>query len=166
RGRPVLVEHRTDVYSLGATLYELLALQPPFRAGGRAELLRAVAEDEPAPPRKLNRAVPAELETAVLKALAKAPADRYATAQELADDLRRFLDDKPVLARRPTVGQRLRRWARRHRAAVRAAAAAGAVAVATVLVGLTLSNLAIKDQRDRARRAEAERTRQLYDALV
>ena len=127
-GKPTAVDHRTDVYSLGASLYELLTLEPPFRADQRADLLRAIAEDDPAPPRQLGRAIPAELETVVLKAMAKSAADRYATAQELADDLRRFLDDKPVLARRPTILQRLRRRARRHRAAVWAAAAAGVVA--------------------------------------
>jgi serine/threonine protein kinase len=155
-GRPGLVDHRTDVYSLGASLYELLALAPPFRAGDRAELLRVIAEDEPVPPRRFNRAIPAELETIVLKALAKSTAERYATAQALADDLRRFLDDRPVLARRPTVGQRLRRCVRRHRAAAWAAAA-GVVAVLTVVLGLTLTNAAIKDERDRARKAAAER---------
>jgi serine/threonine protein kinase/WD40 repeat protein len=166
RGRPALVDHRTDIYSLGASLYELLALAPPFRADGRAELLRAVAEEEPVPPGRLNRAVPAELETVLLKALAKAPADRYPTAQEFADDLRRFLDDKPVRARRPTAGQRLRRWARRHRPAVWAAAVAGAAVVVAAVAALVSSNVAIKGERDRAQAAERERTLQLFDALV
>ena len=67
------------------------------------------------PPRRLNLAVPVELETIILKAIAKNPGDRYATAQELADDLRRFLEDKPIKARRPTLAQRARKWARRHR---------------------------------------------------
>src|SRR6202035_195755 len=89
----VPIDHRTDVYSLGATLYELLTLRPAFQGSDRQELLRQIAFEEPAPPRRLERAAPAELETVVLKALEKNPADRYATAQELADDLRRFLDD-------------------------------------------------------------------------
>jgi serine/threonine protein kinase len=166
QGKPAAVDHRTDVYGLGASLYELLALEPPFRAAGRAELLWAIAEEEPVPPRRLNRTIPAELETVVLKAMAKSPTDRYATAQDLADDLRRFLDDKPVLARRPTVGQRLRRWARRHRPAVWAAVAAGVVAALTGVAALTVSHVAITGERDKARKAEADRTRQLYDALV
>src|SRR5207248_1474891 len=80
----VTVDHRTDVYSLGATLYELLTLEPAFGGDDRQELLRQIAFEEPGRPRRLNRAVPAELETVVLKALEKNPADRYATAGELA----------------------------------------------------------------------------------
>lgn len=118
----VAVDHRTDVYSLGATLYELLTLKPAFTGNDRQDLLRQIAFEEPVAPRKVRKGVPAELETIVLKAMEKNPADRYATAQECADDLRRFLDDRPVLARRPTPAQRLRKWCRRHPAAVRSAA--------------------------------------------
>ncbi len=118
----VPIDHRTDVYALGATLYELLTLQPPFDGKDRQELLRQIAFDEPRPPRKAIRAVPPELEVIVLKALEKSPADRYATAQEVADDLRRWLDDRPILARRPSLVQRLRKSARRYRAVVGAAA--------------------------------------------
>jgi serine/threonine protein kinase len=89
-GKRIVIDHRTDVYSLGATLYELLTLQPVFPGTDRQEVLRQIAFEEPATLRTLNKAVPAELETIVLKALEKSPAERYATAQELADDLRRF----------------------------------------------------------------------------
>jgi tetratricopeptide (TPR) repeat protein len=119
----VVVDHRTDVYSLGATLYELLTLEPVFTGSDRQGVLRQIAFDEPRPPRRLNRAIPAELETVVLKSMEKAPHDRYATAQELADDLRRWLDDLPIRARRPSHVQRLRKWARRHRPLVTAATA-------------------------------------------
>jgi tetratricopeptide (TPR) repeat protein len=118
----VVVDHRTDVYSLGATLYELLTLEPGFKGNDRQELLRQIAFEEPKPPRRLNRAVPAELETIVLKAMEKNPADRYSTAQELANDLRRFLEDRPIHARRPSVRQVALKWARRHRSVVWAAA--------------------------------------------
>jgi Tfp pilus assembly protein PilF len=114
RARHGLVDHRTDVYSLGATLYELLTLRPAVGGEDKQEVLRRIAFEEPTAPRKLDRAIPAELETVTLKALAKNPDERYATAGELADDLRRFLADTPIRARRPTVRQRLARWGRRH----------------------------------------------------
>ena len=105
----VPIDHRTDVYSLGATLYELLTLEPAFRGRDRQELLRQIAFEEPLRPRRVNPAVPAELETVVLKAMAKSPDERYATAGELADDLERFLKDEPIRARRQTLPQRARK---------------------------------------------------------
>src|SRR5207253_9593257 len=119
----VVIDHRTDVYSLGVTLYELLTLRPAFDGKDRQELLRQIAFEEPPRPRRLERGIPAELETIVLKAMEKNPAERYATAQELADDLERFVKDEPILARRPTLVQRARKWARRHKPLVRATAA-------------------------------------------
>jgi serine/threonine protein kinase len=116
----VPINHRTDVYSLGATLYELLTLERAFDGRDRQELLRQVAFEEPRPPRRVSRAVPVELETIVLKAMEKNPAERYAMAQELADDLRHWLEDRPIQARRPSVAQRAGRWARRHKPVVRA----------------------------------------------
>jgi eukaryotic-like serine/threonine-protein kinase len=132
--QPVGVDHRTDLYALGATLYELLTLEPAFPGRDRQELLRQIAFEEPKPPRRVNKAVPAELETIVLKALAKSPDERYATAQELADDLRRFLGDQPIRARRPSWLERARKWARRHRPVVCSAAVALLVTLA-VLAG-------------------------------
>src|SRR4029077_20698510 len=87
-----IVDPLRNVYSLGATLYELLTLRPPFDGRDRNALIRQIADDEPASPRALAPSIPVELETIVLKALRKEPADRYATAQEMADDLQRFLD--------------------------------------------------------------------------
>jgi tetratricopeptide (TPR) repeat protein len=124
-----VVDHRTDVYSLGATLYELLTLKPAFTGEDRQELLRQIAFEEPEPPRRINRAIPPELETIALKAMEKNPAERYATAGELADDLRRYLEDKPILARPPTLPQRVAKWARRHPAIVWAAVIVLAVTV-------------------------------------
>jgi serine/threonine protein kinase len=126
----VLIDHRTDIYSLGVTVYELLTLEPAFSGSDRQELLRQIAFEEPKPPRRLNRAIPAELETIVLKAMEKNAADRYATAQELADEFRRFLEDKPIQARRPSVLARLRKWSWRHRGAVSAAIVSAVVALA------------------------------------
>jgi serine/threonine protein kinase/Flp pilus assembly protein TadD len=151
-----LIDHRTDIYSLGATLYELLTLQPAVRGTDRQELLRQIAWEEPVRPRRLNRAIPAELETIVLKALEKNPADRYATARELADDLGRFLKDEPIRARRPGLLQRARKWSRRHRVVV--AATGVVVALALVLLGgvagwLVQRRLAVETE---ARQALAE----------
>jgi serine/threonine protein kinase/Tfp pilus assembly protein PilF len=149
----VPVDHRTDLYSLGATLYELLTLQPTFPGRSREELLAQIALEEPQPPGRVNRAVPADLETVVLKALAKAPEERYATAQELADDLERFLKDLPIRAKRPALAQRAAKWARRHRAVVGAAAVVLAVAV----VALAVSTVVVWRKQVQARRAyEAE----------
>jgi serine/threonine protein kinase/Flp pilus assembly protein TadD len=142
--RRMVIDHRTDVYSLGATLYELLTLQPVFDGRDREELLRQIALEEPRALRRLDRAIPAELETIVLKALEKNPAERYATAQELADDLERYLRDEPIRARKPSAVQRLRKWGRRHRGAVAAAAAAllAAFAVLAGSIGWVASDLA------------------------
>lgn len=118
----VMVDHRTDIYSLGVTLYELLTLQPAYPGRDRQELLRKIAFEDPKRPSKINRAVPPDLETIVLKATVKNPAERYATAQELADDLRRYLDDKPIKARRPSIAQLAIKWSRRHRGIVTTAA--------------------------------------------
>jgi serine/threonine protein kinase/Tfp pilus assembly protein PilF len=135
----VLVDQRTDIYSLGVTLYELLTLEPAFPGTDRRELLRQIAFDDPKPPRRLSKAIPVELETIVVKALEKSPADRYATAQELADDLGRYLENKPIRARRTTLVQRVRKWARRHRSLV----LVGTVALLVVLVASVLSTALI-----------------------
>ena len=156
--QPIGVDHRTDLYSLGATLYEFLTLEPAFDGHDRHELLRQIAIEEPRPVRKINKAVPADLETIVLKAMAKNPEERYATAQEMAGDLRRFLRDEPILARPLTLLQRTRRWARRHRGVMLSAAVA-LLAALTVLAGSVGWIM-----RDRAAR-QAKRTAELQAAL-
>ncbi len=113
-----LVDHRSDVYALGVTLYEVLTLQPAYPGSDREELLRQIAAGEPRPPRRLNPSIPVELETIVLKAMAREPEGRYQTAQEMADDLRRFLEGQPILARRPNLRERAVRWSQRHRTAL------------------------------------------------
>jgi WD40 repeat protein/serine/threonine protein kinase len=134
----VTVDARTDVYSLGVTLYELLTLEPAYNGRNREEVLRQIAFEEPRLPSRLNKAVPAELETVALKAMARNPDERYGTALELADDLRRFLEDKPIRAKRPSLWQRAAKWARRHKTVVRAAVAVLLLAVLASAVSTLL----------------------------
>jgi serine/threonine protein kinase/Flp pilus assembly protein TadD len=117
----VVIDHRTDIYSLGVTLYELLTLQPAFKSENRQELLRQIAFDDPPPLRRLNKQLPEELETIVLKAMEKSAPARYTTAQEMADDLRRYLLHEPIRAKKPTLIQRAGKWNRRHPAVARSA---------------------------------------------
>ena len=105
---------RSDLYALGLTLYELLTLRPAFNASDRSKLVHQVMHEEPPRPRKLNSAVPRDLETIVLKAIAREPAHRYQTAAEFADDLRCFMDDKPIHARPVSETEKLWRWSRRN----------------------------------------------------
>ena len=117
-GRGVGGDRQADVYALGMTLYELLTLRPAFEASDRRTLLRKVAFEEPKAPRSIDPSIPRDLETIVRKAIAKEPESRYPTAEEVAADLRRFLDDRPIKARRPSPIGLMARWSRRHRAAV------------------------------------------------
>ena len=168
-----LIDHRTDVYSLGVTLYELLTLRPAFPESDRARLVQQIATQDPVPPRRLNRAVPVELETIVLKALSKTPAERYATAQEMVEDLRRFLEDKPIQAKRPNMPQRLAKWSRRHKALVWSAVtmllmALAALSVSTAMIlrersevvrQRDLAREALSRERDALRQAQEQRAK-------
>jgi serine/threonine protein kinase len=100
-GKQGLVGPSSDVYSLGAILYEALTGRAPFRADTPVETFRQVLTEEPVPPRQLNSAVPRDLETICLKCLSKEPGHRYATAQALAEELTRYLEGRPILARPP-----------------------------------------------------------------
>ena len=133
-----IVDHRSDVYSLGATLYELITLRPPFEGRDRNALIKQITDDDPVPLRALDAFVPSALETIVLKTLRKEPADRYATAQDLADDLQRFLDNRPIMARRPTPGERLRTWSRRHPSIVGAVVVVWILLTAASLISIAL----------------------------
>lgn len=136
----VTVDQRTDIYSLGVTLYELLTLEPACNGLDRQAVLRQIAFEDPPHPRKLNRSIPVDLETIILKAIAKNPTERYATARELSDDLDRFLRNEPVRAKRPTLTQRGRKWAVRHQPLVWSAAVSFVLILSVVLVGLIYRN--------------------------
>jgi WD40 repeat protein len=105
---------RADIYALGLTLYEILTLRPAYKGGDRARLVERIKTEEPPRPRALDPRIPRDLETIVLKAIEKDPSRRYATAAAMAEDLRRFLADEPILARRATAAERYWRWARRN----------------------------------------------------
>ena len=146
QARTGAIDGRTDVYSLGATLYELLTLRPPFDGGSAAELLDQIGGREPMPPRLIDRRIPRDLETIVLKTLAKRPADRYSSATALAEDLARFLNREPVRARRISPIGRLWRVARRHPGIT----SVSTVASVTVLAIATFAYVRILAERNRA----------------
>jgi tetratricopeptide (TPR) repeat protein len=157
------VDARSDVYSLGATLYEALTLEPAYPGGDREELLQQIVRGEFKPPRRIDPSIPVALETVILQAMAREPDRRYASAREFADDLGRFLDGQPVRAVRPTWLERSAGWAQRHRPAV-AAAVAGLL---LALAGLSASTVVFWHQRkqteaalEQAREQEKETRRQ------
>ena len=102
-----------DVYSLGATLYELLTLKPAFAERDQARLIDQITHESPAPLRQHDPRIPRDLETLVLKALAKDPKDRFAAAAELGDELRRYLESRPIRSRPVGPVERLWRWCKR-----------------------------------------------------
>jgi len=159
-GRRNEIDQRSDIYSLGVTLYEFLTLEPAFAGRDREVLLRQIASEDPRAPRKVNRHVPPEIETIVLKAMAKEPDLRYGTAQELADDLRRYLEDRPIRARRPTLPQRLRKWSRRHRALV----GAGAMLLVLATIGMAIASILIWRAEDKTRKALTKAEASAQDA--
>jgi eukaryotic-like serine/threonine-protein kinase len=140
---------RSDVYSLGLTLYELLVLRPAFDGSTREELIRQVGFGAPTRPRKVNPEVPRDLETIVLKATERDLAARYPSAGELAEDLRRFLEGRPPRARRCGPGERLWRWSRRN-PAVAALGASVALLVVVLAIGSTLAAVWLNAERNRA----------------
>ncbi len=123
---------RADVYSLGATLYDLLTGHAPFKGGNVLDILRSVQDDEPVAPRRLVPSIPAELETIALKCLEKDPARRYETASALADDLQRWLDGEAILAHPPSILYRLRKRFAKKRAVI-VVALLGIVGIAIAL---------------------------------
>jgi serine/threonine protein kinase/Flp pilus assembly protein TadD/thioredoxin-related protein len=152
---------RGDLYSLGLTLYELITHRSAFEESDRNKLIKQVTSMDPPRPRKLNPAIPRDLETVVLKAIDREPGRRYGTASGLAEDLRRFIDDKPIRARRASPSERLWRWCRRNPVVAGLSAAIlmllVVVAVAASLAAYSYQHLAQEEkwQRESAERARA-----------
>lgn len=144
---------RGDIYSLGLTLYELATQRPAFSAPDRAELLERIRSAEPPRPRAVEPRLPRDLETVILKAIAREPAERYAMATELAEDLRRFLADRPVHARRASTTERLWRWCRRNPVT----AALLAAVAASLFVGSVVSTYFAVEARTEAKAANEAR---------
>jgi serine/threonine protein kinase/Tfp pilus assembly protein PilF len=153
---------RGDIYSLGLTLYELLVQQPAFAETDRNRLIHQVTHQEPAAPRKLNPDIPRDLETIVLKAIDREPGRRYATAGRLAEDLQRFVEDRPIGARRVRTVERLWRWCRRNPAL---AGLAASVLLLLVVIAIGSSLTAMHFQRLAEQEAEARQQAQdAYEA--
>jgi WD40 repeat protein len=160
-GRARDIGPATDVYALGAILYEMLAARPPFKGTTALETLQQVVSGELVPPRHLQPGVPRDLETICLKCLEKQPARRYASAQDLADDLGRFLAGETIQARRTPAWERLVKWVRRR------PAPAALLAVTVLATGLGFGLVARQWQlAERARRAEVEQRRTAEQALT
>jgi serine/threonine protein kinase/WD40 repeat protein len=178
-GQTGRIDARSDVYGLGALLYELLTGHPPFRAASTMETLRLVIENEVVPPRRLNPALPSDLETLCLKCLEKDPNRRYQTAQELKEELGRFIRDEPILARPVSQVEKVRRWCRR-KPLVASLSATTFILLLSVAVGSPIALYHINQERkraeaslqkeaasrQRAERAEGEMEQQLHAALL
>ncbi len=154
------VDRRSDVYGLGATLYELLCRRPPYSGTYVIEILTKILEQEPPAPRRVMRSIPRELEWIVQKAMERDPDRRYQSARALAQDLGRFLDGEPVQARAAGLAYRARRLAHRHRVAIRAGAATlGVIAILGLVFGvLPAIRRAAADHRALRQAVAAKRT--------
>ncbi len=148
---------RSDVYGLGLTLYEMLALRPAYEAPDASSLMRKISEEPPPRLAAVAAGIPQDLETIVMKAIAREPAHRYQSAEEMADDLRRFLDDRPIHARRVSSVEHLWRWCRRNPsvAGLTATALMLLIVVAVVAgVGYIVTNRALDGELVQRRKAD------------
>lgn len=138
RGVSEQIGRPTDVYGLGAILYELLTGTPPFQGDNYPDTFRRICEERPIPPTQLRKDIPADLTTICFKALEKNPADRYASAREMADDLTRFLDGRPILARPLPWLARIQRWTERNAKWVAVGSSGLLLATILLLIGIVL----------------------------
>lgn len=154
----VVVDHRADIYSLAVTFYELLSLTPAYPTDDRQQLLQQIAFEEPERLRRVDPNVPAELEVIVQKAMSKDIQERYSSAAEMADDLQRFLDHRPLRAKPPGLGQLITKWTRRNPLATWTAL--GTLAVVAAILGI--STMIVARQRNDAVDAQRELRASLY----
>jgi WD40 repeat protein len=164
-GRVRDIDSRTDVYALGAVLYELLTGQPPLQGKTHVDTLRRVLDDDPVPVRRLRSDVPMDLEAICLKCLAKSPSDRYQTAQQLADDLDHFLAGEPIAARRPNLLENLWKWSRRHPFVV-GSLMLGTISLFALLAVISIYNARLSAEIVRADEEAESSRRLLYSANV
>jgi serine/threonine protein kinase/tetratricopeptide (TPR) repeat protein/WD40 repeat protein len=163
---------RADLYALGLTLYELLVLAPAYTASHRLHLIEQIRSQDPPRLRTLDPRVPRDLETVVLKAIDKDPRLRYQSAEDLAEDLRRFLADEPIQARRTRLPERLGRWCRRNPAVAGLLAAVflslllGTIVASAFAFHAEASARQAQQDRDKAREAEREGRRKLFEAYL
>lgn len=163
-GDAALIDRRTDVYAIGASMYELLTGEQPFTGETVTNILNAVMTKDPVAPRAIRPEIPVDLETIVLKSMEKQPADRYLTAGSLAKDLERFLNDEDIVAQPPSLLQRAGRWGRRHRGVLQASVAVAAALLISVVV-FTLRSRQEAALRSRMRAVEPE-ARETADAAM
>lgn len=159
RGDRAVLDERTDIYSLGVTFYEVLTGNVAFNSSAHDLLIKEITELDPLTPRQLIPGIPIDLETIILKAMRKDPNERYQSAVEMADDLQRFLEDRPILARQPTLKQKASRWARRHQAIVWAGIVILFVSTIAMSTSLVLIQQAFQLEVTQRERAEEEQSR-------
>jgi hypothetical protein len=166
-GRGTVLDQRTDVYSLGVTLYELLTLERALPGETHEQLLHQISHVDPKPPRSIDKSVPVELQTILEKATAKDPAERYQTARALAEDIDRFLHDEPIRARPPGLWEKAAKWTRRHKSLALASIiilliAASGFLTTTVLIGREQAKTS--DAYDLERQKEIEASKSFLEA--
>ena len=154
---------RSDVYSLGATLYEMVALRPPFEEADEVRLMERIRNEAPPSPRQLDRKLPRNLETILLKTLAKDPKDRFSTAGALAEELRRFIDGRPIRSRPVSVPEQFWRWCKRDPGLAGASISAAVVTIALAVVSMAAA-IVYRNQAEALRVERIRSNRAMLDA--